>query len=82
MQGDSQAALSNYLNEIEIEKRDLPISVPNTNRWRSKAVLKAMDGVKRAEMFENLRKAHAQVSVAKKMHILNATPNVHQSQLA
>ena len=60
----------------------MPISVPNTNRWRSKAVLKAMDGVKRAEMFENLRKAHAQVSVAKKMHILNATPNVHQSQLA
>lgn len=47
-----------------------------TNKWRSKAVLHAMEGVKRAEMFENLRKANYAISVSKKMKILNAAPNV------
>ena len=46
-------------------------------RWRSKAILKALDNVKRAEVFENLRKANESVTMTQKMAILNATPNVH-----
>ena len=35
-----------------------------------------MDGVKRAEMFENLRRANNEISVAKKLQILHSTPQV------
>ena len=62
--------------EVERVSRQPTINGPNTQRWRSKAVLKAMDGVKRAEMFENLRRANNEISVAKKLQILHSTPQV------
>ena len=47
-----------------------------SGNWRSKAVLQAMEGVKRKEVFENLRKANGQNTIAKKLATLNATPNI------
>ena len=35
-----------------------------------------MEGVKRTEMFDNLRKANVSNTVSKKLAVLNATPNV------
>ena len=39
-------------------------------------MLNAMEGVKRTELFENLRKAHGSNTISKKLAVLNATPNV------
>ena len=44
-------------------KADGDHSQPVTGRWRSKAILKALDNVKRAEMFESLRKANESVTM-------------------
>ena len=47
-----------------------------SGRWRSKAVLNAMEGVKRNELFENLRKANNSSTITKKLAALNNMPNV------
>ena len=44
--------------------------------WRSKAVLRAMKGVKRDEMFQNLRKVNESNTITKKLATINAQPNV------
>ena len=48
-----------------------------SGRWRSKAILNAMEGVKRGELFENLRKANNSSTITKKLAALNNMPNVH-----
>ena len=57
--------------DFELDQRDY-----DTGRWRSKAVLNALEGVKRNEIFENLRIANNSSTIAKKIAILNASPNV------
>ena len=43
--------------------------------WRSKAVLQAMKGVKRSELFKNLRAVNDTNTITKKLHALNSQPN-------
>ena len=64
-------------NELNIQLiNDNPGLDPVAGRWRSKAVLNAMEGVKRNEMFENLRKANNSNTITKKLAALNNMPNV------
>ena len=47
-----------------------------SGQWRSKAILKALEGVKRDEIFMNLRRANNSNTVSQKFAVLNAAPNV------
>lgn len=46
------------------------------SRWKSKAVLNALEGVKRKEIFNHLRTANNSSTISKKLAILNSTPNI------
>ena len=60
--------------EFDIESPDKRHISPG--KWKSKAILNALEGIKRTEMFANLRQANNQNTITKKMAILNGSPNV------
>ena len=66
-----------YVPEVDIELDQRGTNELVTGRWRSRAVLNAMNGIKRAEMFENLRKANDSNTITKKLAVLNQTPNMY-----
>lgn len=64
--------------DIEFERDTGPLQQGSyiSGKWRSRAVLKALDGVKRGELFNNLRNANESNTISRRMAVLNGSPNV------
>ena len=70
--------MPNAISEVEFQYESQQQDTQNyiSGRWRSKAILQAMEGVKRTEMFEHLRKANDSNTITKKFSVMNASPNI------
>ena len=48
-------------------------------RWKSRVVLRALDSIKRDQVFKSLKKANQEISISKKLASLNASPIVDKA---